>query len=708
MTFMMSDTQRRLSCAVALMLSFAFVPATARAEDGYALWLRYARIESDALRDAYRQAIAGLVVQQSPTTAAIVASELARGLEGLLGASVPTWTSVTGDGALVVGTAASPIVSALGWGGDLDALGADGFLIRQTRIGGRRAIVVASAGDRGALYGAFHLLRLLSIGTPIARLDAREKPSHQLRLLNHWDNLDGSIERGYAGRSLWKWEELPTRIDPRLADYARANASLGLNGTVLNNVNANARSLTSEYIAKATAIADTFRPYGLKVYLSANFAAPRTIGGLSTADPFDPAVQQWWKDKAAEIYKAIPDFGGFLVKANSEGQPGPQDYMRTHAEGANMLADAVKPHGGIVMWRAFVYDVSVDPDRIKRAYKEFVPLDGTFRDNVLVQTKNGPLDFMPREPYHPVFGAMPKTPNTVELQITQEYLGHSNHLVYLAPMWKEFFDSDTFVRGPGSTVARVADGTLQGHARTAIAGVANTGSDRNWTGHHFAAANWYAFGRLAWNSALTSEVIADEWIQQTWSRRPETVKAIAGLMLGSREAFVNYTMPLGLHHLIGGDHYAVMPENDDKRRLDWSAIYYHRADEQGIGFDRTRKGSGAVDQYHARNADRWNDPKNTPLNLLLWFHRLPWNYRLNTGQTLWQGLVEHYHTGAEQAARMEKAWAALKGTVDDERHAAVAARLRTQTTDAAAWRDKCLAYFAQFSKQPTTRSAGGR
>jgi alpha-glucuronidase len=699
---------RRVRRALSLILALAVLPATARAEDGYDLWLRYAPIESAPLRTAYRQAIVGFVVQQSPATAAIVTTELTRGLEGLLGVAVPAWTSVTGDGALVVGTAASPIVSALGWNGVLQELGPEGFVIRPAQISGRRALVVASAGDRGAVYGTFHLLRLLAIGTRIDRIDVQEKPRHQLRLLNHWDNLDGSIERGYAGRSLWNWEELPARIDPRLADYARANASLGLNGTVLNNVNANARSLTAEYIAKAAALADTFRPYGLRVYLSANFAAPRTIGGLPTADPLDPVVQQWWKDKTAEIYKAIPDFGGFLVKANSEGQPGPQDYKRTHADGANMLADAVGPHGGVVMWRAFVYDVGVDPDRIKRAYKEFVPLDGTFRDNVLVQTKNGPLDFMPREPYHPVFGAMPLTPNTVELQITQEYLGHSTHLVYLAPMWKEFFDSETFVNGEGSTVGRIADGTLQGHTRTAIAGVANTGSDRNWTGHHFAAANWYAFGRLAWSSTLTSETIADEWIEQTWSREPETVKAIATLMLGSRETFVNYTMPLGLHHLIGGDHYAVMPENDDKRRLDWSAIYYHRADEQGIGFDRTRNGSGAVDQYAKPNADRWNDPKTTPPNLLLLFHRLPWHYRLNTGETLWDGLVEHYHTGAEQAAEMEKAWAALEGSVDEERHAAVAARLRTQTADAAAWRDKCLAYFAQFSKLPTTRPAAGR
>ena len=695
---------------LAVVLALAAVPAAARAEDGYDLWLRYTVIESPAVREAYRQAIAGVIVQQSPATGAIVAKELARGLTGMLGTEVPSWTTVAGDGALVVGTATSAIVSTLGWGAVLKQLGPEGFVIRSARIGGRRALVVASEGDRGALYGTFHLLRLLSTGVSIARLDVRDRPRHQLRLLNHWDNLNGSIERGYAGRSLWKWDELPAAIDPRLHDYARANASLGLNGTVLNNVNANAQSLTAGYIAKAAAIADTFRPYGMKVYLSANFAAPSTIGGLKTADPLDQAVRQWWKAKAAEIYQAVPDFGGFLVKANSEGQPGPQDYQRTHADGANMLADAVKPYGGVVMWRAFVYDASVDPDRIKRAYMEFVPLDGTFRDNVIVQTKNGPLDFMPREPYHPVFGAMPKTPNAVELQITQEYLGQSTHLVYLAPMWKEFFDADTFVKGPGSTVAKVADGTLQGHARTGIAGVANTGSDRNWSGHHFAPANWYAFGRLAWNPALTAEGIAEEWIRATWARQPQTVRAIKSIMLGSREAFVNYTMPLGLHHLIGGNHYAVMPENDDKRRLDWSATYYHRADAQGIGFDRTRAGSGAVDQYAKVLADRLNDPKTTPESLLLFFHHLPWDYKLASGQTLWQGIVAHYQKGAEQAAQMEKDWTALKGSVDDDRHAAVAARLRQQVNDAAAWRDKCLTYFAQFSKQPiaaaTAPSAG--
>jgi alpha-glucuronidase len=707
MSSMLSLRQRPFSSTPAVFLAIVavLIPAAARAEDGYDLWLRYAPVESAALRDTYVRAFAGLVVQQTPATAAIVTKEVQRGLKGLAGIDVPVWTTVSGDGALVIGTASSPIVGALGWGDVLTGLGPEGYVIRNARVAGKRAIVVASAGDSGALYGTFHLLRLLSSATPIQRLDVREKPRHQVRVLNHWDNLDGSIERGYGGRSLWKWEELPATVDPRLHDYARANASIGLNGTVINSVNANARSLTADYIADAKAIADTFRPYGLKVYLSANFAAPVRIGGLETADPHDPAVQQWWKDKATEIYRAIPDFGGFTVKANSEGQPGPQDYQRTHADGANLLADAVKPHGGIVMWRAFVYDATVDPDRVKRAYKEFVPLDGVFRDNVFVQTKNGPLDFMPREPFHPQFGAMPKTPNMAELQITQEYLGWSNHLVYLAPMWKEFFDADTFVAGPGSTVAKIIDGTLQKHARTGIAGVANTGSDRTWSGHHFAPANWYAFGRLAWNPALTAEGIAEEWIRATWTRAPATVRAIRTLMLGSRETFVNYTMPLGLHHLIGGDHYAVMPENNDPRRLDWTATYYHKADDRGIGFDRTRAGSGAVDQYAAPIAAKWNDPKTTPENLLLWFHHLPWDYRLASGQTLWQGLVAHYHKGAGQAAQMEKDWAALKGAVDDERHAAVAAKLAIQARDAAAWRDKCLTYFAAFSKQPTTPAA---
>ena len=403
-----------------------------------------------------------------------------------------------------------PTIAALGWKDALARVGDQGYLIRTGAINGRTATIIASSSEVGALYGAYHFLRLIQTRQPIASLDLEQRPRLDRRLLNHWDNLDGSIERGYAGRSLWKWEELPATIDPRVEDYARANASIGINGSVINSVNANPKSLTAPYLEKAAAIANMFRPYGIRVYLAPNFSAPKTIGNLPTADPLDPAVAQWWKDKAAEIYKHIPDFGGFLVKANSEGQPGPQDYGRTHADGANVLADAVKPHGGIVMWRAFVYNADVDPDRVKRAYAELVPLDQKFRDNVFVQVKNGPLDFMPREPFSPLFGAMTKTPLMAELQITQEYLGHSNHLVYLAPMWKEFLDADTYAQGPGTTVAKVNGG---------IAGVANTGSDRNWTGHEFGQANWYAYGRLAWDSDLSSADIADEWIEMTWGAR---------------------------------------------------------------------------------------------------------------------------------------------------------------------------------------------
>jgi alpha-glucuronidase len=513
-------------------------------------------------------------------------------------------------------------------------------------------------------------------------------------MLDHWDNLDGSIERGYAGRSLWKWDELPERVDPRVVDYARANASIGINATVLNNVNAKADSLTAPYLKKAAAIADALRPYGIRVFLSANFAAPRLIGGLEKSDPLDPAVARFWKDKADEIYRVIPDFGGFLVKANSEGQPGPQDYKRTHADGANVLADAVAPHGGIVMWRAFVYDADVDPDRVKRAYLEFVPLDGRFRKNVFVQVKNGPLDFMPREPFHPLFGALPQTPILAELQVTQEYLGHSKHLAYLAPLWKEFLDSDTFAKGPGSTVAKVVDGSLHGYARTGIAGVANTGDDRNWTGHDLAQANWYAYGRLAWDPSLAAEAIADEWIGLTFTRDPRAAATLRAMLMGSREALVRYSMPLGLHHLIGGDHYAPMPENGEAPRADWTATYYHQADKEAVGFDRTAAGSNAVAQYRSPLRERWSDPATVPPELLLWFHRVPWDRKLASGRTVWEEIVADYERGAAEAADLELRWTTLQGSIDAERYEAVRARLRLQTQDAAAWRDHCIGYFA--------------
>jgi len=689
-----------------LGFSLALAPSPLRAETGYDLWLRYAPL-GEAQRNAIKPLTAATLAEGRSKTSEIAAAELRRGLRGLLGAEPRSVATVETDGTVIVGTPkGSPLIAGLGLAAPLASLGPEGFLIRSIHVGGHRATVIASAGDAGMLYGVFHFLRLVATGAPLDHLEVKERPRFARRILNHWDNLDSTIERGYAGKSLWLWDELPGRVDPRILDYGRANASLGLNGTVLNSVNAKPQSLRHDYLEKAAAIADALRPYGLRVYLSANFAAPKLLGGLPTADPKDPAVARWWRDKASEIYGLIPDFGGFLVKANSEGQPGPQDYERTHADGANVLADAVRPHGGVVMWRAFVYDAKVDPDRVKRANLEFVPLDGKFRDNVLVQVKNGPLDFQPREPFHPLFGAIPGTPIMTELQITQEYLGQSTHLVYLAPMWKEFFDADTYAKGPGSTVARIADGTLEGHQETGIAGVANTGRDLDWCGHHFAQANWYAFGRLAWDPALSSEAIADEWIRMTWATDPAVVAKVREMLLASREAFVDYTMPLGLHHLIGGDHYSPMPENPDPRRADWSALYYHRADAVGLGFDRTPRGSNAVGQYHSPLREMWADPATTPENLLLWFHHVPWNYKLKSGRDLWDGLVLHYVRGAEEARRLESSWSALRGKVDDERYQAVLAKLKQQTADAAAWRDKCLRYFQTFSKRPLPDSIG--
>ena len=690
----MTRSWRSIVCRVAgvsALLGIGLTPGVRlRAETGSELWLRYPPLTDAIQRTSYRQCVTAIVVQGRSPTSDAIAAELGRGFRGLLGADIPRVDRPRSDGAVIVGTpSTSPLIAALGWTDALARLGDEGYLLRSTKAGGRTATVIASSGETGALYGAFHFLRLMQTGQPLARLDLAERPRLERRLLNHWDNLDGSIERGYAGRSLW-W---PDRDEGRLRDYARANASIGINGAVINSVNANPRSLSAPLLEQSADIARVLRPYGIRIYLAANFAAPKMLGSVPTDDPLEPAVAAWWRAKADEIYRLIPDFGGFVVKANSEGQPGPQDYGRTQADGANLLADALSPHGGIVMWRAFVYDANVDPDRVKRAYKAFVPLDGRFRDNVFAQVKNGPLDFQPREPFHPLFGAMPKTPLMAELQITQEYLGQANHLVYLAPMWKEFLDADTYARGPGSRVASVIDGTLEGKRRSGIAGVANTGRDVNWTGQDFGQANWYAFGRLAWDPGLSAGAIADEWIRMTWGRDPELVATIRSIMLDSHEIFVRYTMPLGLHHLIGGDHYAPMPENTDPRRADWSATYYHRADALAVGYDRTRQGSGAVEQYRPPLREVWNDPATTSDDLLLWFHRLPWEYRMKSGRTLWDELVLAYNRGAEEAKGLEARWSSLQGKVDEERYQAVLARLHRQAEDAAAWRDKCVRYF---------------
>jgi alpha-glucuronidase len=674
-------------------------------EDGYRLWLRYRKVDDARLTDHYRRAFHAVVVEGHTPTERIILNELTQGLSGLLGVKVASSKELCSNGTVLAGTPeTSPFIARLKWDRDLRHLGKEGYRIRSLTLGGRRVTVIAAEGVAGALYGCFHLLRLIQTHRPIDHLKIDEKPCFKLRLLNHWDNLDGSIERGYAGKSLWKWKDLPGKLDKRITDYARANASLGLNGAVLNNVNASPDSLSLPYLKKAAAIASVLRPYGIRVFLSANFAAPKKLGSLSTSDPLDQKVQRWWKDKADEIYRLIPDFGGFLVKANSEGQSGPQDYGRTHAEGANLLARALFTHGGIVMWRAFVYNEQLDPDRIKRAYLEFKPLDSKFLKNVLVQPKNGPLDFQPHEPFHPLFGSMPKTPLLAELQVTQEYMGHSTHLVYLASLWSEFLNADTYTKGPGSRVYQVANGTLHGHTLNGIAGVANTGSDRNWCGHHFAQANWHAFGRLAFNPKLTPESLAEEWARMTWGNSKDVVKSIKAMMLSSRKTFADYCMPLGLHGVHGKDfHYEPMPWNIDPRRPDWSSTYYNRADEKGLGFDRTLKGSAAVNQYHPPLNRKFNSLASCPEEFLLWFHHVPWDHRMKSGRSFWQELCRRYHTGAQHARQMERQWNALKNKVDKARHQNVAEKLHRQAQDAREWAEQCLRYFQAFSKKPIPR-----
>jgi len=562
-------------------------------------------------------------------------------------------------------------------------------------------LIISAEKETGLLYGVYHILRLQQTKSALTNLNITEKPSYDIRILNHWDNLDGTVERGYAGHSLWKWEDLPNKISPRYEEYARANASIGINATVLNNVNASPNMLRKDYLQKVKALSDIFRPYGIKVYLSVNFSSPKVLGGLENSDPLNKDVQKWWKDKAKEIYTVIPDFGGFLVKANSEGQPGPQDYGRTHADGANMMADVLKPYGGIVMWRAFVYSPSKE-DRAKQAYLEFVPLDGKFRDNVIIQIKNGPVDFQPREAFNPLFGALKKTPEMVEFQITQEYFGFSNHLVFLAPLFKETLDSDTYSDGKGSTIGKITDGTLRPAIFTAISAVANIGEDKNWTGHHFAQANWYAFGRLAWNHDLSSEQISDEWIKMTFTDNEKFVNPIKEIMLSSRETTVDYMMPLGLHHIFAsGHHYGPEPWGDYKGgRPDWSPVYYHQANAEGLGFDRTKTGSNAISQYFPPLREVYGNIRTTPENLILWFHHVPWKYKMKNGKTLWEELCYKYDSGVREVGDYQKIWDKNKAYIDHERFKDVQSKLKIQSEDAVWWKDACLLYFQTFSKQP--------
>ena len=561
---------------------------------------------------------------------------------------------------------------------------------------------IDAGSEAGLRYGVYALQRAEVLGEAGPGIDLSGKPFYDIRVLNHWDNLDDTVERGYAGLSMWEWTA-PEIPEERIRRYGELCASIGLNGSVLNNVNANPLILDAEHIARVAKMADILREYGIKTYLSIKWTSPMTLSGLKGGDPLDPKGRQWWKDKAKEIYAAIPDFGGFLVKANSEGQAGPQDYGRTHADGANMLAEALQPYGGIVMWRAFVYSPT-SPDRANQAVEEFLPLDGRFADNVIVQIKNGPVDFQPREPFSPLFGRLKETKMMMEFQITQEYLGFSNHLAYHGTTWEECLQADTYRQGPGSPVYK---------AVSAIAGVANTGQDPDFCGYVFAQANWYAFGRLAWDPTLSAGQIAEEWVRQTFLKpegmspkafEKKFVMPVKGILMASREAVVDYEMPLGLHHLFGGTHYGPAPW-ERLGRPDWTPAYYHQADSAGIGFDRTRTGSGNVDQYNEPLASAFNDLETCPENLLLWFHHLPWDYRLASGRTLWDEICLHYDRGIRTVDGFRATWQGLKPYVSPALWEETDRKLTIQASDARWWRDACVGYFQTFSGRPLPADA---
>lgn len=665
-------------------------------EDGYDLWLRYRPVSNETLRNAYRRHATEIVVQGDTLISYSVQDELERGFSGLLSREVPLSDCITQDGAVVAGCPrTSPMIARLGWDSELKTLGEQGFVIRTAAVEGKRVTVIAGESERGAMYGAFRYLSLLQRYKDITELDITDSPVNERRLLNHWDNWEptrhGTIERGYAGETLWKWDELPDTVDSRYRDYARANASIGINGAVINNVNAQVDFIKKENLPKVAVLADVFRAYGITLYLSVRYDSPIVLGGLDTADPLDPEVIKWWRGKVKQIYEHIPDFGGFLVKGDSEGQPGPLQYGRNHSTGANMLADVLRPYDGVVIWRTFVYGVDrLSSDRLKQGYEVFKPLDGQFADNVVIQAKNGPLDFQVREPPNPLFGRMFETNTAIELMITQEYTGTNIALCWKVPQWKKVFDFDTKAKGVGSTVPKVVNGSLFDYDISLVAGVANTGSDRNWTSHHLHQANWYGFGRLAWNPELDGEKIAEQWVRMTFSNEEKVVSNITDMLTGSWESFERYTSPLGLGIMVEFGTRRMMPVPSKRQR-------YHRADKTGVGYDRTRSGSGFVEQYHKPVADMFNSPETCPEELLLWFHHLPYTYRLESGETLIQTLYDSYYKGVKEVRAMIEKWKDLKGCIDEKRYDQVLKRLKKQLEWAIIWRDTCVDYFHKMS-----------
>jgi len=666
------------------------------AQHGYRMWLNYEKVSDTERLQEYRSLFSHVQIHGESQTIKVAQNELETGIIQLLDIN-PQFNEHSGAG-LIAGTRGnSEWIRSLNLENELNHAGSEGYILRLTEQEGKQVIVIAANNDIGVLYGIFGLFRHLQTYRALDGLSVVSSPKVQYRMVNHWDNLDRLVERGYAGLSLWDWGTLPEFKHPRYTDYARFNASVGINATAINNVNADPKILTAQFLEKVKVLADIFRPYGIELFLSINFQSPQRIGGLDSSDPLDPHVIEWWAEKADEIYKLIPDFGGFLVKADSEGQPGPHGYNRTHAEGANVLANALDPHGGVVIWRAFVYNPEQD-DRFREAYDEFVPLDGLFNDNVILQVKNGPIDFQPREPFSPLFGAMEQTNTMIELQVTQEYFGFDMHLAYQGSLFTEALQFETYARGEGSTVAKVVDGSVFDYERTGMAAVINPGTDRNWTGHPFVQSSWYAYGRLAWDHTLSAEEIAEEWIRMTFSNNAEFVEPVKKIMMESREAGVNYRSPLGLAHLYAqGHHYGPAPWTSDLPRADWTAVYYHKADEKGIGFDRTETGSNAIEQYHEPVAEMFGEIENVPDDYLLWFHHVGWDHQMNSGRTLWEELVNKYYKGVEQVRQMQETWNSVEGLIGTHRFEEVKALLKIQEKDAVRWRDSCVLYFQQFS-----------
>ena len=679
-----------------LCLFLIVISSLSFSQNPYDLWLQYDNIEEQHILETYKNQVSNIYFSSNSPTGTVIKEEIQKAFKGLLNIE-PKFDSKIPN--LIISTLDELDPSIKQKLPEISNINDEGYLIQHIQEKKNSKIIISAKTEKGLLYGVFNFIKQMQLRNDLSEIAIYDSPKIQKRLLNHWDNLDRSVERGYAGFSIWDWYLLPELIKQEYIDYARANASIGINGTVLTNVNSNALVLSPRYIQKLKALADVFRPYGIQVYLTARFSAPIETGDLETADPLNAEVRQWWKNKADEIYAAIPDFGGFLVKANSEGQPGPNNYGRSHVDGANMLAEAVAPHNGIIMWRAFVYSEEKPEDRAKQAYSEFKPFDGKFKDNVLVQVKNGAIDFQPREPFHPLFGAMPDTPLMMEFQITQEYLGGMSHLVFLPKLFEEVLEEDTYTEGEGSTVANIIDGQLSNKKLTGMAGVANIGTAKNWTGHPFGQANWYGFGRLAWDQETSAKTIAQDWLKMTFTNDSDFVDPMTKLLLESREAVVNYMTPLGLHHIMAANHHqGPGPWVKDMPRPDWTSVYYHKAAVDGIGFDRTSSGSNALEQYAPEIQKKYSDPATTPDKYLLWFHHLPWDYKMKSGKTLWYEIAAHYQKGVEQVEDMQKTWQTMKEYVNPQVFEKTNMLLNIQLKEAKQWRNACLLYFQQFSK----------